>query len=74
MIDANGVAGPWQQACVLPEIAALRIPASLVLRTGSFRLDRRIEVMAEQRSQVMTLYRILDHGSEFERCITRPID
>ena len=74
VIDANGVAGPWQQACVLPEIAALRIPASLVLRTGSFRLDRRIEVMAEQRSQVMTLYRILDHGSEFERCITRPID
>lgn len=74
VIDANGIAGPWAQACVLPEIAALRIPSSLVLRTGSFRLDRRIEVMVEQQSRVMTLYRILDHGGEFERCIPRPLD
>lgn len=74
LLDADGTASSWQPACLLPEIAALRIPASLVLRTGSFRLDRRIEVMVEQRSHVMTLFRILDHSSEFERCIPRSLD
>lgn len=74
LFDADGRSGPWQQACLLPEIAALRIPASLVLRTGSFRLDRRVEILVEQRSQVMVLHRILDHGSEFERCTLRTID
>ena len=74
VLDADGGTSAWQQACVLPEIAALRIPASLVLPTGSFRLDRRIEVLVAQQSRVTTLYRILDHGSEFERCITRQPD
>jgi hypothetical protein len=74
VLDANGTASAWQQAFALPEIAALRIPASLVLRSGSFRLDRRIEVMVDQQLQAMTLYRILDHGNEFERCITRAPD
>ncbi len=74
VLDADGRTNAWQQACMLPEIAALRIPASLVLPTGSFRLDRRIEVMVAQQSRVATLYRILDHGSEFERCITRQPD
>jgi hypothetical protein len=27
--------------------------------------------MVGQQVQAMTLYRILDHGSEFERCIMR---
>jgi hypothetical protein len=74
ILDANGTANAWQQAFALPEIPALRIPASLVLRSGSFRLDRRIEVMVDQQLQAMTLYRILDHGNEFERCIARAPD
>ncbi len=74
VLDADGRTGAWRQACVLPEIAALRVPPSLVLPTGSFRLDRRVEVLVEQRAEVLTLYRILDHGSEFERCITRQRD
>jgi len=74
IIGNDGSAGEWRQAFMLPEIAALRIPASLILRSGSFRLDRRVEVMVAQELQSLTLYRILDHGSEFERCLTRPLD
>ena len=71
LLNSDGTSSDWRQAFLMPEIAALRIPASLLLRSGSFRLDRRIEVMVGQQVQAMTLYRILDHGSEFERCIMR---
>lgn len=74
LIQSDGTAATWQPAFVLPEIAALRIPASVVLHSGSFRLDRRIELMLDQRMQALTLYRILDHGNEFERCIIRAPD
>jgi len=74
LIQSDGTAATWQPAFVLPEIAALRIPASVVLHSGSFRLDRRIELMLDQRMQALTLYRILDHGNEFERCVIRAPD
>jgi hypothetical protein len=74
LLNPDGSSSDWRQALLLPEIPALRIPSSLLLRSGSFRLDRRIEVMVGQQIQAMTLYRILDHGSEFERCIMRVPD
>lgn len=74
IVGSDGVSGEWRQAFVLPEIDALRIPASLVLRSGSFRLDRRVEVLADQALEARVLYRILDHGNEFERCLARPLD
>jgi len=42
-------------------------PASLVLPVGSFQIGRRIEVMRTS-AEVVTLERLITHGSEFERC------
>jgi hypothetical protein len=42
-------------------------PASLVLPVGSFQIGRRIELM-RATAEVVTLTRLLAHGSEFERC------
>ena len=70
VIEASGKPSSWRPAFMLPEIAALRIPASVVLPAGSFRLDRKVEVMVDDDVQVLKLFRVLDHGAEFERCST----
>ncbi|NJD36514.1 MAG: hypothetical protein FIA96_17105 [Betaproteobacteria bacterium] len=67
-IDPGGAASGWRQGFLLPEIAALRQPASLVVAAGTFKLDRRVEVMADYNTRAFKLFRILDRGIEFERC------
>jgi hypothetical protein len=68
IVDPGEKAAAWQQGFLLPEIPALREPASLVLPAGTFKLDRSVEIMVDQQAQVLKLFRILDHGVEFERC------
>jgi hypothetical protein len=60
--------GAWRQGFLLPEIAALKEPSSVVLPVGTFRLERSIEVMVDEKPQVLKLLRVLDRGVEFERC------
>jgi hypothetical protein len=60
--------GTWRQGFLLPEIAALKEPASVVLPVGTFRMERSIEVMIDEKLQVLKLARVLDRGIEFERC------
>ena len=36
--------------------------------SGTFRLDRRVEVMADYNTKILKLFRILDRGIDFERC------
>jgi hypothetical protein len=60
--------GAWRQGLLLPEIPALHESASLMVPAGTFRLDRRVEVMADYDSQVLKLFRVLDRGIDFERC------
>ena len=66
-IEASGRSA-WRQGFLLPAIAALREPASVVLPAGTFRIDRSIEVMVDQKLQVLKLFRVLDRSIEFERC------
>ncbi len=66
-VEADG-RGTWRQGFLLPEIAALKEPASVVLPVGTFRLERSIEVMVDENLQVLKLLRVLDRGVEFERC------
>jgi hypothetical protein len=66
--DLTGTRDSWRQGFLLPEIAALKEPASVVLPAGTFRLDRSIEVMVDQKVKVVKLARVLDRGLEFERC------
>ncbi|MDP2825873.1 MAG: hypothetical protein Q8O52_24690 [Sulfuritalea sp.] len=66
-VDSSGRSA-WRQGFLLPAIAALREPASVVLPAGTFRIDRSIEVMVDQKLQVLKLFRVLDRSIEFERC------
>ena len=67
-IDPDETRSIYRQGFLLPEIAALREPASVIVPAGTFRLDRSIEVMVDQVVQVFKLFRVLDRGIEFERC------
>ena len=71
VMDA-GESGVWRQGILLPEIPALKVPASLVVPAGTFRLDRRVEVMADYKTRVVKLFRVLDRGVDFERCNLYP--
>jgi len=68
VVEAGGTGNPWRQGFLLPPIAALEESPSVVMPAGIFRLDRSIEVMVDQKPQVLKLFRVLDRGSEFERC------
>jgi hypothetical protein len=67
-IDPGEKNAPWRQAFALPEIPALRVPASLMVPPGTFKLDRRVEVITDYKSQIVKLFRVLDRGADFERC------
>ena len=67
-LDATGTKSAWQQGFVLPAIPALKESASLILPAGTFRLDRMVEVMVDQKTETRKLFRVLDRGIEFERC------
>jgi hypothetical protein len=67
-LDPGEKDAAWRQAFALPEIPALRVPASLMVPPGTFRLDRRIEVIADYKTQIVKLFRVLDRGTDFERC------
>ncbi|MDP2824677.1 MAG: hypothetical protein Q8O52_18600 [Sulfuritalea sp.] len=67
-VEPDGTRGTYRQGFLLPEIAALHEPASVVVPAGTFRLDRSIEVMVGQELRVLKLFRVLDRGVEFERC------
>ena len=67
-VEEGEARGPWRRGFLLPEIAAPRGPASVVVPAGTFRLDRSIEAMVDYELRVIKLFRVLDHGLEFERC------
>jgi hypothetical protein len=66
--DPGQEAATWRQGLLLPEIPALHVPASLVVPAGTFKLERRVEIMVDHRPKVVQLFRVLDRGSDFERC------
>ena len=68
VIDPGEKAGAWREGLLLPELPALRVPTSLLLPAGSFKLERRVEIMVDHQPQVVKLFRVLDRGIEFERC------
>lgn len=68
VIEPDETTGAWCEGLLLPELPSLRVPASLLLPAGSFKLERRVEIMVDHRPQVVKLFRVLDRGIEFERC------
>ncbi|TRZ91023.1 MAG: hypothetical protein D4R84_15235 [Rhodocyclaceae bacterium] len=67
-VGAGAERGAWRQGFLLPEYATLKEPASVILPGGTFRINSSIEVMVDQKLQVLRLFRVLDRGMEFERC------
>lgn len=68
MLDSDGSRAVWRQGFLLPPIPALHETASVIVPAGTFRIDRSIEIMADQKLQVLKLFRVIDRGIEFERC------
>lgn len=71
ILDGAGDASPWRPAFALPVMPELDVPASLVLGSGSFRLERRVELRIGEEIRILILCGMLDHGSDFERCLVR---
>ena len=68
VMEPGAIGSPWRQGFLLPAIAAIKETASVVVPSGTFRLDRSIEVMVDQKPQMLKLFRVLDRSIEFERC------
>jgi hypothetical protein len=68
VVEAGATGNPWRQGFLLPAIPAINESASVVVPAGTFRIDRSIEVMVDEKAQVLKLFRVLDRGVEFERC------
>ena len=66
-VEADG-RGTWRPGFLLPEAADLKEPPSVVVPVGTFRIERSIEVMVDEKLRVLKLSRVLDRGVEFERC------
>ena len=69
VLEADGNRAVWHPGFLLPEIAALKEAASVVVPAGTFRIERSIEIMADQQLRILKLSRVIDRGIEFERCI-----
>jgi hypothetical protein len=68
ILDTDGSTGAWREGLLLPKIPALRVPTSLLVGAGTFKLERRVEVMVDNEPKVVQLFRVLERGAEFERC------
>lgn len=68
VVEPGATVHPWRQAFLLPEIAAINEAASVVVPPGTYRLERSIEVMVDEKPRLLKLFRVLDRGGEFERC------
>jgi len=63
---ANAAAEQYAPAFLLPAVAALRAPETLVVPAGWFKPKREIEVVTD-RSGKLTLESVIDRGVDFER-------
>lgn len=68
----NAMAEKYIPALMLPEVAALRSPASLMLPVGWFKPKRAIDVYLD-RPQTMLLTGVLERGSDYERVSFTPV-
>jgi len=68
IVEPGATGHPWRQGFLLPEVAAINEPASVVVPAGTYRIERSIEVMTDQKPRQLKLFRVLDRGVEFERC------
>lgn len=57
----------YKPGFLLPPLEALKLPASVVLPPGSFKLERIMEAWSEAGTRQVKLKGLLDRGADFER-------
>jgi hypothetical protein len=62
----NAIREKYSPGFLLPAVATLQEPASIVIPVGWFKRDRVLEVLDKQASQIR-LTHLLDRGNDFER-------
>jgi len=65
-VDAQAAAEQYTQAFLLPAVAALQAPETLVVPVGWFKQNREIEVLTERPGR-LRLVSVVDRGADFER-------
>ena len=63
-----GLGDPYRQGLRLPAVPALQEPEALIVPSGTFRIGRPVEVFLADQTYRYSLTRVLDRGSDFERC------
>src|SRR5439155_12918749 len=65
-VGAQAAAEQYTQAFLLPAVAALQAPETLVVPPGWFKPNREIEVLTERPGK-LRLASLVDRGADFER-------
>src|SRR5258708_4658811 len=65
-VDGHAAAEQYTPAFLLPAVAALKAPETLVVPAGWFKPNREIEVLTE-RAGKLRLASVVDRGADFER-------
>jgi hypothetical protein len=63
----NRTNAQWSQGFRLPPLTKLNIPASLVVPGGMAMRGRGVEVWSEDGTKEITVYEVLNHGTDFDR-------
>lgn len=63
---------PYRQAFLLPAVATLKQPASIVMPVGGFKLNRIVDTFTSQ-SRPLRLTRLMERGSDYERAAFEPV-
>ncbi len=67
----NAKAERFAPALYCPALAALSVPASLILPPGWYRSRRVLEVYSD-KSELLLLSGMIEHGSDFDRVAIEP--
>lgn len=68
----NAIREKYSPGFLLPAVAALQEPESIVIPVGWFKLQRVLEIFTTQASQVM-LTGLIDRGNDFERATYKKV-
>ena len=65
------VRDPYRQGLYLPAIAGLKPDESLIVPSGTFRVQRQVEFLLNKVANKVTLHGVLDRAGGFEHCTVR---
>jgi hypothetical protein len=64
--DIESIGERYRRGFLLPAVAGLNTPATVVIPSGWFRSQRRLDIYIDRPRQ-MTLLQLIDRGADFDR-------